>query len=125
MHVLTCIQQAVALKKSHQAALNVEALDAVLGEARLSCKDVTEFGRGEQLTPAERAFVSSAFTRGIYEDEFLAWQQAPADPVLQDYVRKVWREEVLPAFLDRYTSSGPLPPVFPAERSAQRLLRLL
>lgn len=124
MHALTCIRQAVALKKSHPAALNVEALDAVFGEARLSNKDVTEFGEGEHLTPAERAFVSSAFTRGIYEDEFLAWQQAPADPVLQDYVLKVWREEVLPAFLDRYTSSGPLPPNFTAERSVQRWPRL-
>jgi len=125
VHVLSCIRQAVALKKSCPAASNVEALDAVFGEVRLSSKDVTEFGRGEQLTPTERAFVSSAFIRGIYEDEFLAWQQAPADPVLQDYVRKVWREEVLPAFLDRYTSSGPLPPIFPAERSVQRWPRLL
>ncbi len=112
MHVLARIQQAIALRKSHPASTNIEALDAVFGECRLSRNDVSEFGQGEQLKPRERAFVASAFVRGIYEEELLAWQQPPADPVLQDYVKKVWAEEVVGVFIERYTPKGPLPAMF-------------
>ncbi len=113
MHVLTLVQHAVSLRKSHPASTNIEALDAVFGEARLNVHDVAHFGQGERLTPAERAFVAAAFIRGIYEEELLAWQQSLADPVLQDYVRKIWAEEVLGRFIERYTSAGPLPELFP------------
>ena len=113
VYVLSRIQHANLLKKSHPASTSIDALDAVFGECRLSGNDVLEFGQGEQLNPAERAFVASAFIRGIYEEELLVWQQPPADPLLQDYFRKVWTEEVLGRFVERYTSSGPLPDLFP------------
>lgn len=112
MHVLSRVQHAISLKKSHPASTNLEALDAVFGECRLSGNDVSEFGQGEQLEPRERAFVASAFVRGIYEEELLAWQQPPADPMLQDYFKKVWAEEVVGAFIERYTSNGSLPALF-------------
>ena len=113
MHVLSLIQHAVSLKKSHPACTHIDALDAVLGEARLSNQAVADFGNGERLTPEQRAFVSAAFIRGIYEEELLAWQKPSADPVLQNYVRKIWAEEVLGQFIGRYTSTGPLPELFP------------
>jgi hypothetical protein len=113
LNVLFLIRHAVSLKRSHPASTNIEALDAVLGEARLTSTGVAEFRQGEQLTPAERAFVAAAFIRGIYEEELLAWQHSGADPVLQDYVRKIWAEEVLGRFIERYTSAGPLPELFP------------
>ena len=112
MDVLSLIQHAVSLKKSYPASTHIDALDAVLGEARLSTQAVADFGHGERLTPEARAFVSAAFIRGIYEEELLAWQQPSADPVLQDYVRKIWAEEVLGRFVGRYTSTGPLPELF-------------
>jgi hypothetical protein len=110
--VLSLIQHAVSLKKSHPVSTHIDALDAVLGEARLSTQAVADFGHGERLTPEERAFVAAAFIRGIYEEELLAWQKPTADPVLQDYVRKIWAEEVLGRFVERYTSTGPLPVLF-------------
>lgn len=113
MHVLSLVRHAISLKRSHPASTNIEALDAVLGETRLNSTDVAEFRQGEQLTSAERAFVAAAFIRGIYEEELLAWQQSGADPVLQDYVRKIWAEEALGKFIERYTSAGPLPELFP------------
>jgi hypothetical protein len=58
VHVLARIQRAIALKKSHPASTNLEALDAAFGECRLSGNDVSEFGQGEQLKPRERAFVA-------------------------------------------------------------------
>lgn len=121
MNVLSLIQHAVLLKRSHPSSTSIEALDAVLGEARLSTQAVADFGDGERLTPEQRAFVSAAFIRGIYEEELLAWQKPSADPVLQDYVRKIWAEEVLGQFVGRYTSTGPLPELFPeAEVKARR-----
>ncbi len=75
MHVLARMQQAIALKKSHPASTNLEALDAAFEECRLRGNYVSVFGQGEQLEPRERAFVASAFVRGIYEEELLAWQQ--------------------------------------------------
>lgn len=125
MHVLSCIRHAVLIKQSHPASTSIEALDAVLGEARLSSLDVAEFGQGEQLTPAERAFVAAAFVRGIYEDELIAWQQPPADPVLQDYFKRVWIEEVVGSFVGRYTTAGPLPDLFPEMQSRTRYFRAL
>jgi hypothetical protein len=111
--VLSLIQHAASLKRSYPASTHIDALDAVLGEARLSIQAVADFGHGERLTPEQRAFVSAAFIRGIYEEELLAWQKPSADPVLQDYVRKIWAEEVLGQFIGRYTSTGPLPKLFP------------
>jgi hypothetical protein len=119
--VLSLIQHAVSLKKSHPSSTHIDALDAVLGEARLSTQAVADFGHGERLTPEQRAFISAAFIRGIYEEELLAWHQPSADPVLQDYVRKIWAEEVLGRFVGRYTSTGPLPEIFPeAEVKSRR-----
>jgi hypothetical protein len=106
------MQQAIALKKSHPASTNLEALDAAFEECRLRGNYVSVFGQGEQLEPRERAFVASAFVRGIYEEELLAWQQPPADPMLQDNFKKVRAEEVVSAFIERYTSSGSLPGLF-------------
>lgn len=121
MDVPSRIQRAVSLKKSHPSSTHIDALDAVLGEARLSTQAVADFGHGERLTPEQRAFVSAAFIRGIYEEELLAWQKPSSDPVLQDYVRKIWAEKVLGQFIGRYTSTGPLPELFPeAEAKARR-----
>ena len=120
MNVLSLIQHAVSLKKSHPASTHIDALDAVLGEARLSTQAVADFGHGERLTPEQRAFVSAAFIRGIYEEELIAWQQPSADPVLQDYVRKIWAEEVLGQFIGRYASTGPLPELFPKAEAKTR-----
>ena len=120
MYVLSLIQHAVSLKKSHPSSTHIDALDAVLGEARLSTQAVADFGHGERLTPEQRAFVSAAFIRGIYEEELLAWQKPSADPVLQDYVRKIWAEEVLGQFIGRYTSTGPLPELFPEAKGTTR-----
>lgn len=101
------------LKESHPSWTHIDALDAVLGEGRLSIQAVADFGHGERPTPEQRAFVSAAFIRGIYEEELLAWQKPSADPVLQDYARKIWAEGVLGQFVGRYTSTGPLPEFFP------------
>ena len=125
MDAVEGIRRAVLLRKSHPAADNLAALDAVLGENRLTDDAAVRFGAGEALTAAEKAFVASAFVRGIREDELLAWQHPPADPRLREYAGKVWSDEVVASFLHRYTASGPLRPLFAEERIRQRWPRML
>lgn len=125
MDAVQSVRYAMLLRESHTAADNLAALDAVLGEDRLNADAAARFGAGEALTAAEKAFVASAFVRGIREDEFFAWQQPPADPRLREYVGKVWADEVVGSFLRRYTASGPLKPLFAEERVCQRWPRML
>lgn len=125
MDAVEGIRRAMLLRESHPAADSLAVIDAVLGEDRLTDDDAARFGAGEALTAAEKAFVASAFVRGIYEDELLAWQQPPADPRLREYVGKVWADEVVGSFLQRYTASGPLKPLFAEERVHQRWPRML
>jgi hypothetical protein len=125
MDAVEAIRCAELLRRSHPTADSLAALDAVLGEVRLTGDDAAHFGAGEALTEAEKAFVASAFIRGIYEYEFLAWQQPLADPRLREYVGKVWTGEVVGSFLQRYTASGPLKPLRAEERVRGRWPRML
>lgn len=125
MDAVEAIRRAVLLRRSHPASDALAALDAILGEVRLTDDAAAHFGAGEALTEAEKAFVASAFVRGIHEEEFLAWQQPLADPRLREDVSTVWADEVAGSFLERYTASGLLKPLFPEERVGGRWPRML
>jgi len=104
------VQRALLLRGSFPVVEPLELLDLVFEGRVLLPEDCAELRQDHALTPAARAFVAAAFDRGMTEAEWLGWQTPPAHPQLQDAVRCLWHELVIPAFTSRYTGQARLLP---------------
>jgi len=121
MSVSERISCAMQLAVSHPAAGPLAALDLAFEDHTLSDEEVSWLNEPGLPSAEMRAFLASAFDRGMTQEEWLNWQRPPADPQLQAAVASLWPQLVLPGFIARYQRR--IPVAAPSQPLAMRAIR--
>jgi len=91
---------ASTLRSLHPKAPALGVLDIAMQGHEGSAVDLT----AKWLTPGSPfgQVVAAAMDPGMEPEEWRAWTQPPADPVLQAAMLEILRDVVMPAFVERY-----------------------
>jgi len=124
MSVLDAVQRAIALRASFAQVHALELLDLVFDGHAVGAEEFRILRQQDVVDPQAFAFIATAFDRAMTEQEWRAWEGAPADPRLQTAVWALWLELIVPAFTDRYSRTdrpGLHHPVCPLYRATRTL----